>query len=414
MVNVKLDLCLIQMPNLALENPKMYQPLGNLYLMAMVKRAGYKAQLLDFRDGVGDIPPAKFYGFSCTTPEITMAKEVAKKVDGQTIVGGAHPSLLPDDCQGSFDYIVRGEGEYVLLHILNGNLKPGIIDAPRIEHLDALPLPDWDSCPEPFSRTLYTGERYGEGAISSAIIGSRGCPFSCAFCGNVYKAPVLFRSVANILYELFSLMARGVYHFRFVDDNFTLHPQFAELCKEFHRYGIVYRCHTRSSLITPEKAKALAGSGCEECSLGIESADDYVLELNQKKETVDSHIKAVKALQYAGLRVKVYWMSGLPGETDETIKLNMEFMKTLKPDKWTLATFTPYPGCEIFNHPEKYGVSIINPHWENWWNFTFNVRDLDLPGREGYVHLLQGQTAEEMKARHDEFYYFLLSEEWRK
>ena len=409
-----LDICLIQCPNLALESPKMYMPLGNLYLMAMAKQAGYKAQLLDFRERIDDIPEARFYGFSCTTPEITIAKQMAKKVKGQTIVGGAHPSLLPEDCMGSFDYIVRGEGEYVLLDILAGKIEPSVITAPRIKDLDALPLPDWDAVEDPFSRTLYTGERYGFGAVSMAVIGSRGCPWSCSFCGNIYQTPITFRTVDNILHELFELMKRGVYHFRFVDDNFTLHPQFMELCHEFHRYKVIYRCHTRSNLVTPEKAKALAESGCEECSLGIESADPYVLSLNNKKETVESHRSASQILKDAGLRVKFYWMSGLPGETDETIELNKQFMKTTKPEKWTLSTFCPFPGCDIFNHPAKYGVTIINWNWESWWNFVFNVRDLDLPGREGYVHVLNGQTPEQMKARHDGFYYFLLSEEWRQ
>ena len=409
-----LDLVLIQLPNLALESPKMYMPLGNLYLMAMVKRAGYKAQLLDFRGGIGYIPKAKFYGFSCTTPEITVAKQIAKGLKGKKIVGGAHASLLPLDCVRDFDYVVKGEGEKVLLDILAGRMSEGIIETPRIENLDAIPLPDWDSCLEPFSRTLYTGERYGEGDTSMAVIGSRGCPYSCSFCGNVYLAPVTFRSVGNILQELLELQKRGVYHFRFVDDNFTLHPQLIKLCQEFSRYNIIYRCHTRSNLVTTEKAKALAQSGCEECSLGIESADDYVLTLNKKRETVADHIRAVKILQDAGLRAKLYWMSGLPGETDETIEANMDFMKALKPEKWTLSTFCPYPGSDIYNHPKKYGVTIVNKDWSNWWNFVFNVRDLNLPGRMGYVHILDGQTPEQMKARHDKFYYFMLNESnWR-
>ena len=408
-----LDLCLVECPNLALETPKMYMPLGNLYLSAMAKQKGYSVHLTDFRAGINELPKARFYGFSCTTPQITVAKQLAKRVKGKTIVGGAHPSLLPDDCK-EFDYVVRGEGEYILLDILEGKVKPGVIAAPRIKDLDDLPYPDWDAVEEPFSRTLYTGERYGMGGISMAIIASRGCPWSCSFCGNIYTS-VTFRSVDNIIKEIIRLIKRKVNHFRFVDDNFTIHPDFEHLCKELGRYDIKFRCHTRSNLINQKRAELLAQSNCEECSLGIESADDHVLSLNNKKETSESHRRASQVLKNAGVKVKFYWMSGLPGETDKTIELNMQFMKDTQPNKWTLSTFTPYPGCDIFNHPEKFGITIINPDWENWWNFVFNVRNLDLPGRLGYVHVLNGQTPEEMKARHDKFYYWLLEERnWKQ
>ncbi len=407
-----IDLCLVELPDLALESPKMYFGLGNLYLAAVVKKAGYSVEVIDFRDRIDELPKARFYGFSATTPHITFAKQLAKKVNGITIVGGPHPSLLPEDCT-DFDYVIRGEGEEILPLILQGRVPKGVVTAPRIEDLDSVPYPAWDIVEEPFSKTLYTGERYGEGNISMAVITSRGCPYLCAFCGNVYRSPVTFRSVDNILGELFELMKRGVDHFRFVDDNFTLHPDFEKLCKELGRYNIHYRCHTRSNLMTPQKAESLKTSGCEECSLGVESADDDVLKLNKKGETALMHKRAFKTLKNAGMKTKAYWMSGLPGETDKTIDINIDFVKEVKHDKWTLSTFTPYPGCEIFNNPDKFGIEITNKHWESWWNFVFNVRDKTLPFRDGYVHILKGQTTQEMKARHDKFYNYLVSEDWK-
>jgi len=407
------DLCLVECPNLALENPKMYFPLGNLYLSSSVKKAGFDVCIADFRGAVGEFPKSRFYGFSCTTPQINVAKQLAKKVHGKTIVGGAHPSLLPDDCVGSFNYVVRGEGEETLIEILKGNAREGIVNAPRIKALDSIPYPDWDSVEEPFSNTLYTGERYGLGAVSMAVITSRGCPYKCAFCGNIYNK-MSFRSPKNIIDELLELMRRDVNHFRFVDDNFTIHPEFDSLCLRIEDLGVKYRCHTRSNLVTPEKAKLLKQSGCEECSIGVESADPHVLYLNGKLEHVDHHKKAIQILKDAGIRVKVYLMSGLPGEDGRSMSYTKLFMMSTKPDKWTLSTFTPYPGCEIFNNPDRFNVEIIDYNFAHWWNFVFNVRDLNLPGREGYVHRLKGQTLEEMKARHDDLYDFLLDEgKWK-
>jgi radical SAM superfamily enzyme YgiQ (UPF0313 family) len=392
----------------------MYMPLGNLYLAAAAKRAGFVVTIADFRDRVLELPKARYYGFSCTTPQITIAKQLAKRVHGKTIIGGAHPSLLPQDCEGYFDYVVRGEGEDILIDIIRNTLQPGTYRTKRIGTLDGIPLPAWDLVDNCFSTSLYAGERYGYGEKSMAVITSRGCPYNCAFCGNHLRAPVTFRSVQNIKKEIMELLRRDVSHLRFVDDNFTLHPQFDELCAMLKQAGVKYRCHSRSNLITKPMAYLMKDSGCEECSIGVESADDKVLKLNNKGEVAERHGKALRILQGAGLATKVYLMSGLPGETDDSIELTKQFMIDYKPTKWTLSTFTPYPGCAIFNNPEKFGIKIINPHWENWWNFVYNVRDLDLPDRKGYVHQLEGQTLEDMKRRHDNLYYFLYRGDWER
>ncbi len=398
------DLVLLSLPDWVASNPLMYFPLALTTLGAVARNAGYDVQILDCRDGIKDLPQAKFYGFSCATPQINEAKRIAKMVRGTTIIGGAHASLLPLDCVNHFDYVVRGEGEEVLLDILDGKWMPGIIAAPRIKDLDAIPYPAWDMVDQPFSDTLFPGERYGKGELAATLIGSRGCPFSCSFCGNIHTSPVRFRSAENILGELMELIVRGVRHFRFEDDCFTIHPEFEYLCNQMRDLQIHYKAHTRSDLLTPEKADLLALSGCEECGLGVESADNDVLRINNKKETVDDHRKAIKILKDAGLRVKTYFVMGLPGETPETLELNKQFVKETQIDKWTVSTFCPYPGCPIFKSPGKFGIEIIDKDFSHWWNYCEN----------GYTHQIIGQGRQDMWQRYKDFYGFLKAGEWKK
>lgn len=413
-----LDLVLFELPNLALESPTMYHPLGILYLASVAENAGYKVEIVDYRVGIKtDYPEARFYGFSCTTPEVNFAKKLAAEVkvdypNAKTISGGPHPSLLPSDCVDSFDFVCIGEGEKALLDIMQ-NGGNGVAVGQRIKNLDVIPYPAWDKVKDPFSDNLFTGERYGKGEKSASLITSRGCPFNCHFCGNLFRTPLAFRTVENIEGELQQLLKRDIHYVRLVDDNFTIHPEFERLCFVLKRLGIKYRCHTRSDLLTKAKAHIMKDSGCEECSLGVESADGKVLLLNNKRETVLQHGKAVEILRQVGLRSKVYLMSGLPGETDNSSYLLKCFMREFKPDKWTLSTFTPYPGCEIYNNPRKFGITILNPNWSNWWNFVMPIKGKDLPGRTGYVHVLNGQTVEQMGARHDELYEWLKSEVWK-
>ena len=408
------DLCLIQLPNLALESPTMYQPLGVLYLAAMVHQHGGDVCIADMREGEVDLPQARFYGFSCTTPEINKAIDIAERLSGYTIVGGAHPTLEPDRLMDKFDHVVTGEGEYILLDILSGKKVVGLNHAERIQDIDTLPYPAWDMVDKPFSTTLFHGERYGISNRSSAIISSRGCPYDCAFCGNMMKIPVTYRSAGNIFGEIEQLKKRDVYHLRFVDDNMTLNPDIETVLQAIKMSGIHYRCHTRSNLVTTKLAELLARSGCEECSLGVESADDSVLKLNNKGVTAKEHGEAIKILKSYQLRTKVYLMSGMAGETEESVNITKGFMLKYQPDRWTLSTFTPYVGCDIYNHPENYGLSIENKNYENWWNFVMPVAGKDLEGRAGFVHSLKDASAEELGRRHNELYSWLMAENWKE
>ena len=402
-MEVKYDIALIVLPDRISNNPEMYFPLGVAYLASVVRNAGYKVTVCDFRRDIGEIPKAIYYGFSCATPQIEEAKLLAKQLDGITIAGGAHPTLLPDDCINHFDYVVAGEGESIILDILEGKVKNGLITTKRIEDLDTIPYPAWDMITKPFSDTLWPGERYGRGDLAGTLIGSRGCMFNCQFCGNLYRKPVIFRSVSDIIGELESVMKFGVYHFRFEDDNFTEHPEYKLLCKEIKKLDIRYKCHTRSNLLTEDKARLLKESGCEECGLGVESADDKVLRIVHKGEKAVHHGEAIRKLRQAGIRSKTYFMSGLPGETDNTLSLNMEFMQTYKPDKWTISTFSPYPGCGIFKHPEQFGIEIIEHDWRKWGNFC----------NDQYNHVLMGQTPEEMWNRYKKMYAYYRSNKWQ-
>jgi len=397
-----LDLCLISLPNPVLANPTMYFPLGILYIAAVVKEAGYNVGIVDMRDGLKDVPDAHFYGFSCTTPEVTYARSLMRQLDGKTIIGGAHPSLAPDDCK-DFDYVVVGEGEVAILAVLGGIKTQLVMSPSRLQELDNIPYPAWDMVERPFSEELFPGERYGKGELGATLIASRGCNFNCSFCGNVYRKPTVFRSIENIIGELKELQKRGVYYFRFEDDNFTTHPQFADLCLKLNGLGIKYKCHTRSRLLTLGKARLLKWSGCEEMSVGVESGDQDVLDINHKQESVEHHLQAVSNIREARMRAKTYLIAGLPGETGASVERTKDFIRQSKPDKWTLSTFTPYPGCDVYRRPKEYGVEILDWDYSKWWNFC----------EDSFVHRLEGQTQEEMWQRYLELYEWLKNETWK-
>jgi radical SAM superfamily enzyme YgiQ (UPF0313 family) len=217
------------------------------------------------------------------------------------------------------------------------------------------------------SQELWGGYRFGTGPIATTIITSRGCPFNCAFCANISQAP-RYRSPKNVIEEIKYLIDNyNCKHYRFIDDHLTQNKKrLEELCYLLEPLNINFRCTVRSDSIDNKTLENLRRGGCKELGIGVESADNVVLKLVNKKETVEDHIRAIKLIKAHGIKSKVAILCGLPGETWKSIELTKEFFKTTQPDKWTINLFTPFPGNDIRNCPEKYGVKILKKDWSKY------------------------------------------------
>lgn len=131
---------------------------------------------------------ADIIGFSCTSPQMKHALQLAKKVKTQNnwiVFGGVHPSALPKDTLKNkyVDAVVVGEGEMAILEIVKGN-RQAIIQTAYIQNLNELPFPN---------RRLIKQERniqqaYKDNGIRIAsIFSSRGCPFHWYSLGRDQK-----------------------------------------------------------------------------------------------------------------------------------------------------------------------------------------------------------------------------------
>ena len=215
---------------------------------------------------------------------------------------------------------------------------------------------------------------------------------------------IRFRSAKNVADEIKHLIGKyDCHNFRFVDDSFTIkRDRFFELCELFKPLNIHFRTQTRSDLLTPEMCVALKECGCEELGLGVESADDHVLEVVRKGETVEQHRAAVKMARDAGLTVKVNIMTGLPAETWATIEANKQFFREAKPDKYIHNVFCPFPGCDIWRNPAAYGVRILDTDYSKYYNFTESFIETDVASNR------------ELNEHHAEMRRFLESGEWKQ
>jgi len=350
-------------------------PFSLMYLAAVAEKAGWQAEILDMSNLNMTIPDADIYGVTSSSPQWNETLELSRRLkqehpESLCIVGGNHISAEPQDAKSSkFDAVILREGELPLKMILADHQK--YKDAPsKPLYLQGEPAPI-DSIPFP-ARHLVDWKRYKRGifwrdkklASAVGIVTSRGCVHNCVFCGScvVFGHRTRFRSIPNVVAEMRQIIETMNYHgFNFYDDTFALsRKRVIELCAEFKKLNIVWRCLSRADTVDSELLKVMNESGCKELILGVESGSQKILNNLRKGTTVQQNLKAMKLTKEANIQVKVGIIVGNPGETWESVRETEELLKKCPPDYWVVSTFTPLPGSEVWTHPERFDIKILS------------------------------------------------------
>jgi anaerobic magnesium-protoporphyrin IX monomethyl ester cyclase len=326
-------------------------------------------------------------GITTMTIQYASALQTAKIVkewnrDCTVILGGPHASVMPRlmiDWPHA-DIVVNGEGEAAfpeILKRLRSNRReietiPGVITKDsaggvaalpqEIEHLDDLPFPDRRALMQPES---YSPEDMG------LILTSRGCPYHCSYCSN-FTRKTRFRSVEKVLAEVCEVQAAyGTRQFMFKDDSFTLRRErVTEFCQQIveKRIHMLWECTTRLDLLDDHLMGLMKRAGCNRVGVGIESGDDEMLQIYNKRLTKQRIREGVKVLQRSGVFWTGYFMMALPMETEDQILRTLEFMTELKPSYAAIGVYKPYPGTKLFAMAEELGLvdsKVENTHFFN-------------------------------------------------
>jgi anaerobic magnesium-protoporphyrin IX monomethyl ester cyclase len=351
--------------------------LGLLYLASILEKEGYDVEYVSLaglkkEQCIQNIPHGDIYGIHVAYLDVDICDYIAtclkRDREATVVMGGIHPTTLPLSVDyAKWDTIVIGEGERAILELLRDfskcNLKQSY-QAPFIENLDELPFPARHLLQEQGGKTCFSKKGvYFDGGTTS-IISSRGCPYGCAFCGSMsmWHRHVRYRSPTNVFTEIKQVIKEyGIRQFRFQDDTVTLDKQrLSELCHLMQQDRIAFHCTTRTDVINDEVLSKLVQAGCKEIGFGVESADQRVLDVLGKGTTVEQNLSAIRMAKKYGLVVRMLFMMGTPGERLETPQKNIDFLKKARPDIASLMLFAPFPGSDIWNHPERYGIDILS------------------------------------------------------
>lgn len=314
-------------------------------------------------------------GITSVTPSFPNALKVASIIkasqpDITIVMGGPHVTFK-DKCaldNGTIDIIVRGEGEYTLLELVEAHelgspfsniLGISFKDAegtkrtpnrPLIENLDELPLP---------ARHLVPLEKYGaifDKPPNTSMITSRGCPFRCTFCAaaKMYNYRWRERQPEAIVQEMEILKHKGFPFIVFFDDIFTLDMErvvrICELLQE-RDMRVRWMCESRADSIAkyPEVIKKMKEAGCEIMFIGVESGVQQILDKYLKGYNLREIREAFDILRKNEIMSIASFIIGHPDENTKAIKKTVDFAKMLDPDFAQFCILTPFPGTEIYD-----------------------------------------------------------------
>lgn len=378
-------------------------------LAASIEERGYEAIVLqedlasgsDLENRVLKTNPV-CVGLSVLTHTFDRCKQFAMRLKAldpclPIVIGGQHPSLVPD-CVGQscFDFAVIGEGEVTFCELLD-HLAKHNQDSPtdiaglairerngavvrtaareRLGNLDV--LPSAKRIPKYLERSRSYNLTYPSALCQVAVaqVGySRGCRYNCTFCVSpsvwskahsaAEERTVTYRSASSVAEEISQLRDQyGVNFVYFTDLTFNDDPRrLQELCEAFidrglHEGNELDQTHVLRSVhwfallkvgLDEKTANLMARAGCSKIGMGIESFDTDLVHAYRKPYTgLEAVTHSLLATDAVGIINRCLLVLGAPGENPESISNTIECLKRLPVDQLRLAFLTPYPNTPI-------------------------------------------------------------------
>ena len=234
---------------------------------------------------------------------------------------------------------------------------------PFIADLNDLPLPLHDLLPWRHYRMPMLHGPF------TFIVPSRGCPAGCTYCIKhvSYQYSVRTRSPENVLRELWQLKNLGISNVHMYADLFTVdRNQVMGICERMiaENIGMKWTCNSRVDFVDAELLATMAKAGCHLIAWGLESGNEEILKHARKGTNPAKAAHSLKWAKDAGIKNWGYFIIGLPGETETTIRQTIDFAKKLPLDIALFHIAAPYPGTPFFFEVLKNGWFRPGTRWE--------------------------------------------------
>ncbi len=330
-----------------------------LYIAAMTPE---KHELVIVEEEVEDVDydmACDLVAITCMTATAHRAYEISAEFmkRGKTVVlGGIHPTVLPDEAKLHCDAVITGEAEPVwqtLLEDLENHRLKAFYHGGVAANLDEYPLPRRDLI------------RYTSPLRLEPVVTSRGCPYSCAFCSvwKFFGRKIRHVSVERVVQDLANSRTK---RFMFLDDNIVGNQAYAtQLFTALKDLKIEWVGQASISFAKNEALlKLAADSGCRGLFFGVESVSEEKIKrmsksLRSQAETID----AIKRIMGRGIIFHASLVFGFDDDDESVFDETLEFLYRTKIPSATFNILTPYPGTDIFEQ-FKSENRLITENWE--------------------------------------------------
>ena len=311
---------------------------------------------IDLDGGLKDV---NLVGITCSTKTAPRAYEIARAYRERgvpVVLGGIHPSAMPEEALEHCDAVVVGEAEQSWPRLIEdfqkGNLE-------RIYQQEGFTPPE--QIPQA-RRDIYNPKDYFP---IGSLQATRGCPYLCDFCsvrkffGGTYR----YRPLEDVIEEVRSLRHKVI---MFADDNIVGHPHYSKALLEA-LVPLRKRWIGQASLAgleDEEMIKLMAKSGCMGLLIGFESISEENIRLSRKYQNrPDKYQHIIRNLHRHGIAIWASFLFGFDHDDKGIFERTVRFAIEAKFFSVVFAILTPYPGTALYERLKEEGRLT----YEKWW-----------------------------------------------
>ncbi len=398
--------------------PLVPPPMGLLYLSACLRQAGdHEARIIDGRllelspeqivERAEDFDP-EVIGITSLTMEGPVAHHIAAAIkkrwpDRPVLLGGPYPTSSVEKASSdvNVDFCFHGEAERNFISWIkaqengadvsqvagltfrvNGSSKT----TPHggfVENLDEIPFPAWDL----LEMDLYFKKKFLRSRTMNPhqmrpravpMVSSRGCPYRCSYCHNLFGKKLRHRSVQNVLDELLLLKEKyNIQEIEFIDDIFNLDIPRAKAVFQAiidHKLNMNFSFPNglRSDSFDDELLRLMKEGGAYRLVFAIESGSKRIQKMIHKNLDLKEARENIEKADKLGYFLGGFFIMGFPDETEEEVWQTINFACQSRLHTANFFILTPFPNTEIWEQALKAGMPV-DGDFQNYYKVSVNL-----------------------------------------
>lgn len=367
-------------------------------LAAWCRQHGFPVQIIDLHAEnitpteaarrVGDYDPhivaltVKTLGWPAVIEIAQMVRQAAP--NAIIVIGGPHLSIYPEDSLSwdCFDVAVVGEGEETFLELCERVESGSSIDdcagtmirkksgeilknpsRPVPKDLDRYPFPAFDLLPMNDYHCLTVLHPF------ATMVTTRGCPWHCGYCSQVYSSKVRYRSPELVAEELDWLVRKfGVREVVFFDETFTIGKKRMRALSDAilsRNVKVKFNIRARVDTVDRETLQLLKAAGLRSIHMGVEAGTDRLLKIMNKQITREQTERAFRVARELGIETRGYFMIGYYDASPDDIEDTIKFAAGLGLDWASFSVATALPATDLYEVAKERGY-VSGDFWRQY------------------------------------------------